>query len=121
MVAHSMHQVGLAQTHAAIKEQRVVAVLGIVRHLPGGSARQLVGFTFDKVLEGEGAIKITGVLEPAFALHVTFCTRGSRRFGYCGRDIVIPYRFLNRRRCSRSRLLRTCRGSRSEEHTSELQ
>ncbi len=69
MVTHSMHQVSLTQADAAIKEERVVTVLGVIRDLPGRSPGQLVGLTLDKVFEGERAVQVTGVLERAFDLH----------------------------------------------------
>ena len=87
MVAHRMHQVGLAEADAAIEEQRVVAMLGVVRDLPGRGACQLVRFAFDEVLEGEGAVEIAGVLEPALDLHVALCTHGSYRFGKTARGL----------------------------------
>ncbi|MNH05901.1 hypothetical protein D3C79_652520 [compost metagenome] len=71
VVTHSMHQVCFTQTYAAIKEQRVVAMLGIVGDLPGGCASQLVGLTFDEVLEGKGTVQVAGVLERTFDLHGT--------------------------------------------------
>src|SRR5256885_3728963 len=37
LVAHGMHQVGLAQAHAAVDEQRVVQVSGRARHMHGRS------------------------------------------------------------------------------------
>jgi hypothetical protein len=37
VVTHSMHQVSFTQTHAAIQEERVVTVFGIVRYLPGAA------------------------------------------------------------------------------------
>src|SRR5471032_3439311 len=64
-----MHQVGFTQAYAAIKEERVVAVLRIIRHLPGRSPGQLVGLTLDEVFEGERAIQVAGVLERTFNLH----------------------------------------------------
>ncbi len=64
-----MHQVRLAQAYTAIKEQRVVAVLGVVGHLPGRGARQLVRLAFDKGFEGEGAVQVAGVLERTFDLN----------------------------------------------------
>ena len=79
MITHRMHQVGFTQAHAAVQKQRVVAMLGVIGHLPGCRSGQLVGFTFDKVFEGKGAIQITGVLEPAFDLHRTLGTRGLNR------------------------------------------
>ncbi|MNP33557.1 hypothetical protein D3C76_1268020 [compost metagenome] len=66
-----MHQVGFTQAYTAIKEQRVVTVLGVVRHLPGCGPGQLVGLTLNKVLEGKGAVQVAGVLERAFNLDGT--------------------------------------------------
>ncbi|MNI42054.1 hypothetical protein D3C73_963260 [compost metagenome] len=71
MVTHSVHQVGFTQADATIKEEWVVTVLGVVCHLPGSGARQLVGFTFNEILEGKGAVQVTGVLERTFDLHGT--------------------------------------------------
>ncbi len=68
VVAHRVHEVRLTQTHAAIQKQRVVTMPGVIRHLPGSSPGQLVGFTFDEVLEGKAAIQITGVLDDGIAL-----------------------------------------------------
>ncbi|MNK76436.1 hypothetical protein D3C87_960040 [compost metagenome] len=78
-----MHQVGFTQADAAIKEERVVTVLWVVCHLPGGSARQLVGFTFNEILKGKGAVQVTGVLERTFDLHGTLlgANRGLLRTG----------------------------------------
>ncbi len=70
VVTHRVHQVRLAQADPAVQKQRVVAVLGIVGHLPGGRPRELVGLALDEVLEGEGAIKVAGVLERTFHLDV---------------------------------------------------
>src|SRR5690606_6962708 len=56
------------QTHTAIQEQRVVAVPGVVRHLPGRRTGQLVGLALDKVLESEAAVQIAGVLDDRAAL-----------------------------------------------------
>ena len=58
-----MHKVGFTQTYAAVKKQRVVTVLGVIGHLPGSSARQLVGLTLDKILEGEATVEQAGVLD----------------------------------------------------------
>ncbi|MNO98335.1 hypothetical protein D3C76_900800 [compost metagenome] len=69
VVTHSMHQVGFAQADAAIKEERVVAMLGVVGDLPGSSTRQLVRLAFDEGVEGEGSIQIAGVLERTFHLN----------------------------------------------------
>ncbi|MNE19232.1 hypothetical protein D3C81_1215800 [compost metagenome] len=69
VVTHSVHQVGFTQAHTAVQEQRVVAMLGVVGNLPGRSAGQLVGLTFDEVLEGKGAVQVAGVLERTLDLH----------------------------------------------------
>jgi len=69
VVTHRMHQVSLTQTNAAIKEERVVTVLGVIRHLPRRSASQLVGFTLNEVFKGKGAVQVAGVLERTFNLN----------------------------------------------------
>ena len=72
MIADRVHQVGLAETNAAIQEQRVVAVLGVVGNLPGGRTGKLVRLALDEILEGKGPVEVTGVLEPTFYLNVAF-------------------------------------------------
>ena len=62
VVTHRVHQVRFTQTYAAIKEERVVPVLGVIRDLPCRSTGQLVGFTLNKVFEGEGTVQVAGVL-----------------------------------------------------------
>ncbi|MNN31249.1 hypothetical protein D3C81_1449310 [compost metagenome] len=69
MVTHSMHQVGFTQANTAIKEERVIAMLGVIGDLPGSSTRQLVRLTFDESVEGERAVQVTGVLERTFDLN----------------------------------------------------
>ncbi|MNJ66364.1 hypothetical protein D3C77_624350 [compost metagenome] len=64
-----MHQVRFTQAYAAIQEQWVVAMLGIIGDLPGGRAGQLVGLTLYEVLEGKGAVQVAGVLKRTFDLH----------------------------------------------------
>ncbi|MNT68621.1 hypothetical protein D3C72_2068690 [compost metagenome] len=81
VIAHRMHQVSLAQAHAAIEEQRVVTMLGIVRHLPGRSTGQLVGLALDEIVEGEGTVQVAGVLEPAFHLNRALSARRSSLTG----------------------------------------
>ncbi|MDT4828975.1 hypothetical protein FQZ97_623820 [compost metagenome] len=71
VVTHSMHQVSLAQANAAVQEQRVVAVLRVIRYLPGRSAGQLVRLALDEILEGESTVQVAGVLERTFNLHGT--------------------------------------------------
>jgi len=82
VIAHRMHQVGFPQAYSAIQEKRVVAMLGIVGHLPGSSTCQLVGLAFDEVFKGKGAIEVVGVLQPPLYLYGTLATqRGNRLFG----------------------------------------
>ena len=68
VVTHRVHQVSLTQTYAAIKEERVITVLGVVCHLPRRGASQLVGLALNEVFEGKGAVQVTGVLERTFNL-----------------------------------------------------
>ncbi len=53
-VADGVHQVRLAETHAAVDEQRVVRAARILRDLHGSGARQLIGLALDEGLEGKG-------------------------------------------------------------------
>ena len=57
-VTHGVHQVGLAQTHTPVDEQRVVGGAGILCDLHRGGARQLVGFALDKTVKGKTGIQI---------------------------------------------------------------
>src|SRR5207248_1429686 len=62
MPGHRMHQVGFAQTDAAVEKQRVerhhVNRVGARLGDPaGGSVGQLVGFADDEIPEGEALIK----------------------------------------------------------------
>src|SRR5688500_404293 len=117
MVAHRVHQVGLTQADATIKKQRVVTVLGIVRHLPGRRTGELVGFTFNKILEGESAVEIAGVLERTFYLHGALlrANRGLLRSGASHRVEAVAGRLfadfsgLLRGTLGRSRGWRRCR------------
>ena len=43
LVADGMHQVGLAEAHAAVQEERVVGVAGALRHGQAGGMGQAVG------------------------------------------------------------------------------
>ncbi|MNI82110.1 hypothetical protein D3C76_1517170 [compost metagenome] len=71
-------------------------MLGVVSHLPGGGACQLVGFTFDEILEGKGAVQVTGVLERTFDLHGTLLgtNRGLLRTGAGHRIEAVTGRFF---------------------------
>jgi hypothetical protein len=48
-----VHQVGFAETHAAVDEQRVVRATGVLRDLESGRARELVALAFDEAVERE--------------------------------------------------------------------
>jgi hypothetical protein len=56
-VADGLDQVGLAQADTAIDEQGVVAVTGIVGHLQGGGARQVIGLAGHEGIEGEQGVE----------------------------------------------------------------
>ena len=58
-VAHCMHQMGLAQTDAAIDEERVVQVAWHARHMHGGSACHAVGTAFNQCVKGQPCIEPT--------------------------------------------------------------
>ncbi|MNH16116.1 hypothetical protein D3C79_757460 [compost metagenome] len=51
-VAYRVQQVSFTQAGAAIQEQRVIGAARVIRHLAGRRARQLVGFTLNKVIKG---------------------------------------------------------------------
>ena len=53
LVADGVDQVGFTEADAAVEEQRVIRHARVVRHLDGGGARQLVGFTRHKTVEGQ--------------------------------------------------------------------
>src|SRR5450830_179833 len=111
MVTHRMHQVRLTQANATIKEQRVVTMLGVVRHLPGGRAGQLVGFTLDEVLKGKGTVEVAGVLERTFNLHGALFSANRCLLGTGTRhwiEAVAGWLFVGRR-VFLSRRFRTCR------------
>ena len=56
-IAHGLHQVGLAQTHTTVDEQRVVRTAWPVGHLQRGSPGQIVGLAVDEGLEGQPRIE----------------------------------------------------------------
>lgn len=103
MVTHSMHKVGFTQTHTTIKEQWVVAMLRVVRNLPGSRAGELVRLTFDEGVKGKGPVQVTGVLERTFNLHGALfspATTTGRRRGGLGHGI----KAVTRRRLDQYRL-----------------
>ena len=75
LVAHRVHQVRFTQTHAAIKEQRVIGATGILGDLAGGGTGQLVRLTLDEGLEGEVGIEAALVLEAALDLYLALTGR----------------------------------------------
>jgi hypothetical protein len=52
-VTHGLHQVRLAETDAAVDEQRVVGTAGIFRDLDRGGLGELVALALDETVEGE--------------------------------------------------------------------
>ena len=56
-VADRVHQVRLAETDAAVDEQRVVRAAGILRDLKRRRARELVALAFDEALERESLVE----------------------------------------------------------------
>jgi hypothetical protein len=59
LVAHGVHQVGLAQADAAVDEQRVVQMPRHAGHMHGGGARHAVGRALHQGVEGERGIEST--------------------------------------------------------------
>jgi hypothetical protein len=57
-VAHRVHQVRLAQAHAAVDEQRVVHRARRAGHVQRGGARHLVGAAGDQRVEGQRAVQV---------------------------------------------------------------
>jgi hypothetical protein len=57
LVADRVHQVGLAEAHAAVDEQRVVHRAGRAGHVQGGGARHLVGAAGHQGVEGERGVE----------------------------------------------------------------
>jgi hypothetical protein len=57
LVAHRVHQVGLAQAHAAVDEKRVVEVPRRARHVHRGRACHAVGRALHQRLERQGRVE----------------------------------------------------------------
>ena len=57
LVADRVHQVRLAETDAAVDEQRVVGTAGILRDLEGSGARQLIALAFNEAVERERLVE----------------------------------------------------------------
>ena len=53
LVRDRMHQMGLAQTDAAVDEQRVVGLARVAGDLNGGRLGELVALALDEAVEGE--------------------------------------------------------------------
>lgn len=58
LVANCVNQMGLAQAHAAVQEQRVVRNAGVIGNLDRGCASELIRFTGHEVVEGEDGIEL---------------------------------------------------------------
>ena len=56
-VAHCLHQVGLAQAHAAVNEERVVGAAGPVGHLQGRGPGQVVGLAVHEGGKGQPRVQ----------------------------------------------------------------
>src|SRR5690606_32894162 len=56
-VADGMHQVRLAEPHAAVDEQRVVRAARVLADLHGGRARELIALAFDEAFERERSVQ----------------------------------------------------------------
>ena len=56
-VAHRLHQVGLAQPHAAVNEERVVGAAGPVGHLQGRGPGQVVGLAVHEGGKGQPRVQ----------------------------------------------------------------
>jgi hypothetical protein len=52
-VADGVHEVGLAESDAAVQEQGVVGAARVLGHLEGAGARKLIALALDETLEGE--------------------------------------------------------------------
>ena len=57
LVAHRVHQVGLAQADAAVDEQRVVKMAGRARDMHGRGARHAVGRALDQGVESQRRVE----------------------------------------------------------------
>ena len=62
LIADGMHQVGLAESDAAIDEHRVVGLARLLGDLQRRGPRQLVGLALNEVVEGEVAVEVVGEL-----------------------------------------------------------
>lgn len=69
-VADGVDQVGLAQAHAAIQEQRVVRRARVLGHLQRGGARQLVGLTRHEVLERQVGVQARALVHDVGGVRV---------------------------------------------------
>ena len=76
-VRDGVHQVRLAEAHAAVQEQRVVGAAGIFRHLRRRGLGQLVALAFDEGGEGKVGIEPRADHQPLGAAHAP---------GQCGGD-----------------------------------
>ena len=63
-VADGLKQVGLAQAHATVDEQRVVGGAGMLGDLQRGGPRELIGLAGDERVEREGRVQAAGLAHP---------------------------------------------------------
>jgi len=61
-IADRVNQVGLAQTHTAIQKEWVIGDTGVLGHLQGRCACQLVGFTRHEVVESQFGVQARTIL-----------------------------------------------------------
>ena len=104
VVADRMHQVGLAQTDAAVDEERVVGLRGDLRDGASGGMRELVRRADDEALEGVSADSWTLAGRAACPLPAADRTR-TRSAPRCaaGRAPVAPRRSRRGSSCPATR------------------
>ena len=56
-IANGMQQMGLAQSHAAIQEERIIGLGRVFCHCQGGGMRQAVARSNHKILKGIAAVE----------------------------------------------------------------
>ena len=86
LVADRMNQMRLAQTHAAVQEQRVVGTARIARDLNRGRASQLVGFAGHEAVEGQCLID-AALIAPEVAFIRLLDALNRRLLGRHGRGL----------------------------------
>ncbi len=87
-VADRVHEVGLAQTDAAVDEQRVVGAPGVFRHLNGRGAGKLVGLAGDQGFEAEHGVEARALQGVGFCGISRSVTHAVRTGQLLGRGVV---------------------------------